>query len=86
MIKEGTKTTTLRSLKYGSYPYPKRKILIPNDLTNEIIKQEGYETKEQLIKELKSMRHKLPKEMWLYNLKSNHAGCNHCREVGLPSS
>jgi len=39
-----------------------------NDLTNEIIKEEGYKTKEQLLKKLKSHRLKLPKEMWFHDL------------------
>lgn len=68
LIAEGLKTTTLRSLIYANYPFEKRKIKVPYELTPEIIKSEGYQTKEELIAELKSLKHKLPKEFWLYFL------------------
>lgn len=69
LIKKGKKWLTLRSLKYDNYPYKKKKILVPDDLTNEIVRGEGYQSREQLIKILKSMRHKFPKEMWVYDLR-----------------
>lgn len=70
LIKEGKKRLTLRSLKYDIYPYKKKKVLVPDDLTDEIIKGEGYQSREELMKALRSMRHrKFPKEMWLYDLR-----------------
>jgi len=39
---------------------------IPADLTPEIVKTEGYGGVQDLIDELKRMRHKLPKRMILY--------------------
>lgn len=70
LIKEGKKWLTLRNLEYDKYPYRKKKILVPVELTDEIIKGEGYQTKEKLMKALRSMRHrKFPKEMWLYDLR-----------------
>jgi hypothetical protein len=69
LIKEGKKWLTLRSLKYDKYPYKKSKIRVPEALTDEIVQGEGYQTKEELLKALKSMRHRFPKEMWLYDLR-----------------
>jgi hypothetical protein len=69
LIKNGKKWYTLRSLKYTDHPYKKRKILIPDDLTDEIVEGAGYQSQEKLLKELKSMRHRFPKEMWLYDLR-----------------
>jgi len=42
---------------------------VPDDLTPEIVKTEGYENTEELLAELRSMRHKLPKTMILYYFK-----------------
>ena len=70
LIKLGKKWLTLRNIQYDSYPYRKKKIVVPDDLTDEIVKGEGYQTKEDLMKALRSMRHrKFPKEMWLYDLR-----------------
>lgn len=69
LIHEGEKWYTLRSLRYHSFPFEKRKITVPDDLTDEIVKGEGYESKEELIAVLRGMKHKLPKEMWLYDLR-----------------
>ncbi|MHA1329881.1 MAG: hypothetical protein ACTSR2_02275, partial [Candidatus Hodarchaeales archaeon] len=70
LIKEGKKWLTLRNPKYSKYPYKKKMICVPDDLTDEIIKGEGYKTEEELLKELRSMRHrKFPKDMLLYDLR-----------------
>lgn len=70
MIKEGKKWLTLRNLKYDYYPYKKKKIIVPDGLTKEIIKGEGYKTKEEVMRALRSKRHrKFPKDMWLYDLR-----------------
>jgi len=70
MIKEGQKWFTLRNIQYDDYPYRKNKIIVPDDLIEEIVSGEGYQSKEDLMKELRSMRHrKFPKEMWLYDLR-----------------
>ena len=70
LIKEGKKWLTLRNIQYDNYPYRKKKIIVPDELTDEIIKGEGYQTKEDLMKALRSMRHrKFPKKMWLYDLR-----------------
>jgi len=70
LIKEGKKWLTLRNIEYDQYPYKKKKILVPDDLTDEMIHGEGYQTREDLMKALKSMRYrKFPKEMWLYDLR-----------------
>ncbi len=70
LIKEGKKWLTLRNLEYDKYPYRKKKIVVPDELTDKRIKGEGYQTKKELIKALKAMRHrKFPKEMWLYDLR-----------------
>jgi hypothetical protein len=70
LIKEGKKWLTLRNLQYDGYPYKKKKIVVPDELTDEIVKGEGYQTKEDLMKALRSIRHrKFPKEMWLYDLR-----------------
>jgi|GEM_PF-2656111 len=70
LIQEGKKWLTLRNLRYDKYPYRKKKILVPDELTEEVIRGEGYRTKEELMKALKSVRHrKFPKEMWLYDLR-----------------
>ena len=63
LIKQGKKWYTLRSLKYDAFPYKKKKILVPDDLSDDIVKGEGYQYQEQLLKALKSMRHRFPKEM-----------------------
>lgn len=69
LIKEGKKWFTLRNLQYDSYAYRKKKIVIPDEMTDEIIRGEG-QTKEDLMKALRSMRHrKFPKEMCLYDLR-----------------
>lgn len=47
----------------------KQRISVPAGLTNEICKSEGNYTKENLVRELKSYRHLLPKPMWLYFFK-----------------
>jgi len=70
LIKDGRKWLTLRNIQYDDYPYRKRKIIVPDDLTEEIVIGEGYQSKEDLMKALRSMRHrKFPKEMWLYDLR-----------------
>ena len=69
LIKEGKKWYTLRSLKYAGFPYKKRKIYVPDELNDEIVEGEGYQSQEKLLKALKSMRHRFPKEMWLYDLR-----------------
>jgi hypothetical protein len=70
LIREGKKWLTLRNLDYDKYPYRKKKIIVPDQLIDEIIRGEGYQTKEGLMKGLKSIRHrKFPKEMWLYDLR-----------------
>jgi hypothetical protein len=70
LIKDGKKWLTLRNIQYDDYPYRKRKIIVPDDLTEEIVIGEGYQSKEDLMKALRSMRHrKFPKEMWLYDLR-----------------
>ena len=70
MIKEGKKWLTLRNLKYDMYPYKKKMIRVPDDLTGEIIKGAGYQTEEELMRALRSKRHrKFPKNMWLYDLR-----------------
>lgn len=70
MIEEDKKWLTLRNLKYDYYPYKKTKICVPDDLTDEIVRGEGYQSKEELLKKMRSMRHrKFPKEMWLYDLR-----------------
>ncbi len=69
LIKEGKKWYTLRSLKYKDFPYKKEKILVPDALTDEIVQGEGYQSKEQLLRALRGMRHRFPKEMWLYDLR-----------------
>jgi len=43
--------------------------MVPDDLTDEIVKGEGYDSKEELIRVLKRMRRRLPKPMWLYDLR-----------------
>lgn len=70
LIKDEKKWLTLRNIQYDDYPYKKRKIIVPDDLTEEIVIGEGYQSKEDLMKALRSMRHrKFPKEMWLYDLR-----------------
>lgn len=70
LIQEGNKWLTLRNIQYDDYPYKKRRIVVPDDLTDEIVIGEGYHSKEDLMKALRSMRHrKFPKEMWLYDLR-----------------
>ena len=70
MIKDGKKWLTLRNLKYDYYPHRKKKICVPDEPTDEIIKGEGYNTEEELLRALRSRRHrKFPKEMWLYDLR-----------------
>ena len=70
LIKEGKKWLTLRNIQYDDYTYWKSKIIVPDDLTDEIVRGEGYQSKEDLMKALRSMRHrKFPKEMWLYDLR-----------------
>ena len=70
LIKEGKKWLTLRNIQYDDYSYRKSKIIVPDDLTDEIVRGEGYQSKEDLMKALRSMRHrKFPKEMWLYDLR-----------------
>jgi len=70
-IKEGKKWTTLRSLRYRYGHLPCRPIYVPRDLTPEIVKSEGYDTKETLIQELKSLRFKLPVMLLLYDLRKH---------------
>ena len=70
MIKEGKKWLTLRNLKYDYHPYKKTKIIVPEGLREEIIKGEGYQTEEEVMRALRSKRHrKFPKEMWVYDLR-----------------
>ena len=70
LIKEVKKWFTLRNIQYDDYPYRKRKIIVPDDLIEEIVIGEGYQSKEDLMRALRSMRHrKFPKEMWLYDLR-----------------
>ena len=70
LIEQGKKWLTLRNLQYDKYPYKKKKVLVPDELTQEIIKGEGYQTKEELMRALRSVRHRrFPKEMWLYDLR-----------------
>lgn len=70
LIREGKKWLILRNLKYNYHPYRKEKIIVPDGPTEKIIKGEGYQTEEELMRALKSMRHrKFPKEMWLYDLR-----------------
>ncbi len=69
LIEEGKKWYTLRTLKYDDHPYKKRKILVPEELTDEIITGVGYESAESLLKSLRALRHRFPKEMWLYDLR-----------------
>ena len=70
LIKEGKKLFTLRNIQYDDYPYRKGKIIVSDDLTEEIVSGEGYQSKEDLMKALRSMRHrKFLKEMWLYDLR-----------------
>jgi len=68
-IETGEKITTLRSLKYD-FPYKRIKIVVPDELTDDIYDLEGGYTKEELIFELEHITpfggHILPKEMWLY--------------------
>lgn len=69
-VKEEKKWFTLRNVQYDDYPYRKRKIIVPDDLTEEIVIGEGYQSEEALMRALRSMRHrKFPKEMWLYDLR-----------------
>lgn len=70
LIAEGKKWTTLRSkTKKNKHPYPKTELLIPTELTEEIIRSEGYKDIISLINELKKLGHKnFPKLMWLYDL------------------
>lgn len=49
LIKDGKKWLTLRNIQYDDYPYRKRKIIVPDDLTEEIVIGEGYQCKEDLI-------------------------------------
>lgn len=70
LIKEGKKWLTLRNPQYDDYPYRKKKVVVPDGLTEDIIRGEGYQSKEDLMRALRSMRHrKFPKEMWLYDLR-----------------
>ena len=68
LIEQGIKRTTLRDLKYANYPFEKKTINVPEDLTSEIAIWEGYNNVGELIDELKRLRHKLPKKMFLYFL------------------
>ena len=70
LINEGKKWLTLRNIQYDDYPYRKKKIIVPDDLTDDIVRGEGYKTSEELLRALRAMRHrKFPKEMWLYDLR-----------------
>lgn len=70
MIKEGKKWLTLRNPQYDYHPYRKKMIIVPDDLTDEIIRGEGCSTEEEVLKELRKLRHrKFPKEMLLYDLR-----------------
>lgn len=42
LINEGKKWFTLRNIQYDDYPYRKSKIIVPDDLTEEIVIGEGY--------------------------------------------
>ena len=70
MIKEGKKWLTLRNIQHGDYPYRKSKVFVPDGLTKEMIIGEGCQTREELMKDLRSLGHrKFPKEMLLYDLR-----------------
>lgn len=68
LIREGKKWTTLRSLRYN-YPFARRRLKVPDELTEEIAASEGYDSVEDLIEGLRRLGHKLPKKMWLYDLR-----------------
>jgi len=70
LIDQGKKWYTLRTLHYHSCPYETRRTMVPDDLTDEIVRGERYESKEELVAVLEKIRDKLPKEMWLYDFRS----------------
>lgn len=100
LIRQGKKTSTLRSLKYDYMDRfynispdmiveIKERLLVfvdPNSIAKRIIlgyleygreiidkelvaKSEGYNSWDEVVSGLKKMRHKLPKEMWLYRFR-----------------
>lgn len=69
--------------KYENYPFEKIKVYINENgiynsdnpyskdeyyITDKVVKSEGFDTFEELFIALKKMRHKLPKDMYLYYL------------------
>lgn len=77
LIKDGIKTTTIRTLKYiynGIYYagnsnikiqiLGRRPIVIPRDITDDIIKTEGFNSRDEMLRFFH--RYKLPQTMWLY--------------------
>jgi len=78
LIEDEIKTTTIRTLKYlytGIYfvGYSnikikilcRRPIMIPRDITPEIIASEGFKDKDEMLRFFH--RYKLPQIMWLYS-------------------
>ena len=80
LIKEGKKTTTIRTLKYDYNGIclvkgtdikieilSKRLISIPDDIDDEVVKSEGFKDKNELLRFFH--RYKLPQTMKIYNFK-----------------
>ena len=73
LIKQGKKWTTLRSLKYDSFPFAKQKIWVTENPSVELLASEGYPNDRAAwlaFMKRPFRAHKLPKWMWLYDLKS----------------
>ncbi len=73
-IKQGKKWTTIRNLNHN-FPFPRRKIIVPDNITPEILESEGGYTLEELMNIFKSFgMKKFPREMWLYDLRRLKGG------------
>ena len=72
LIEQGKKWTTLRSLKYDSFPFEKEKVWVTENPSAELLAGEGYpgDRAGWLVFMTRPFRaHKLPKFMWLYDLR-----------------
>ena len=81
-IRDGTKWTSLRSLKYNKYPFEKIKVYVSEggireinkgllycEITYDIVKSGSFNNFTELITALEKKGFKLPQEFWLYDLR-----------------
>ena len=72
LIEAGRKWTTLRSLQYDVFSFEKRKVWVTDSPAPELLASEGYpDDRDGWLKFMTRpfRAHKLPKWMWLYDLR-----------------